>query len=452
MKTTMPAFKPEYLGFAAVVATLPIYEPALHSFRTIAPDTFSTRVLPYSAAALIGALLGALVYIVMGKHAVAPKPFVRRAPMIACALVGAAGLCLLAGPGLPPALAVATGLAGGLGSVLVLAAWGTLLSASNRQTVLAHLAGAGILGAFLMNTVGTLPYPLACALFGAFQLVAIAIPCLCRTPEEPCATAHATSPASPPIGTFVGIALFGLVFLLLGDHKVPYFYLSSLIGSIVAGAAVVPLVLPRLRPPSQKLLMGAILPLAGFGALAVAIAAPHSTAARAALVTFYSFAILVLLASLVAHAQSERNQRPAAQTFLEATAVFAGASLGGLILRASVPSDVCDLAFTVLTLVYLAGMAVYPTIGERQTSDTPHVTLAPEAITAVGVHYRLTDRETEILRLLAEGASSSAIASTLAISDSTARGHAHKIYQKLGVSTKEELLEFLASTQTDPRP
>lgn len=448
MKTSTLAFKPEYLGFAAVIATLPIYEPALHSFHTIAPNTFSAQVLPYSASALAGALLGALACLVISPRTAAHHT-PRRIVMIACALIGAAGLCLLAGPGLPPVFAAIAGLAGGLGSALVLAAWGALLSASNRQTVLAHLAGAGILGAFLMNTVGTLPYPLACALFGAFQLVAVAIPCFCRTPAEPDSTA---SPASSPAGAYIGIALFGLVFLLLGNHTVPYFYLSSLIGSIVAGVAAVPFVLPRTRQPSQELLMGAVLPLAGFLALAVAIAAPHSTAARAALVTFYSFAALVLLASLVGHAQTNRGQHSPSQTFLVATVVFAGASLGGLILRANLPSELCGLAFAVLTLAYLAGMAVYPTISRWRSSTTPAIALSPETITAVGAHYRLTDREIEILRLLANGASSSAIASTLAISDSTARGHAHKIYQKLGVSTKEELLEFLACAQTDPNP
>ena len=59
----------------------------------------------------------------------------------------------------------------------------------------------------------------------------------------------------------------------------------------------------------------------------------------------------------------------------------------------------------------------------------------------------LDEREAEILRLVAGGATSGEIAEALVISNSTARGHAHKIYQKLGVSTREELLEFLADAE-----
>jgi HD-GYP domain-containing protein (c-di-GMP phosphodiesterase class II) len=49
---------------------------------------------------------------------------------------------------------------------------------------------------------------------------------------------------------------------------------------------------------------------------------------------------------------------------------------------------------------------------------------------------KLTDREVEVLRLIARGASTHAIAQTLVISDKTADHHIQHIYNKIGVSTR----------------
>ena len=54
--------------------------------------------------------------------------------------------------------------------------------------------------------------------------------------------------------------------------------------------------------------------------------------------------------------------------------------------------------------------------------------------------YRLTRREKEILRLLAEGMTAGAIAETLVVSTSTAKSHMRNIYAKLDVHTQSELV------------
>ena len=53
--------------------------------------------------------------------------------------------------------------------------------------------------------------------------------------------------------------------------------------------------------------------------------------------------------------------------------------------------------------------------------------------------YSLTDRETEILHLIAEGRNNVQIAQDLFISDGTARAHLHHIYRKLDVHSRKEL-------------
>lgn len=60
---------------------------------------------------------------------------------------------------------------------------------------------------------------------------------------------------------------------------------------------------------------------------------------------------------------------------------------------------------------------------------------------ALARKHGLTGRETEILELLVRGHSKTRIAETFLISENTVRGHAKHIYAKLGVHSKQELLD-----------
>jgi DNA-binding NarL/FixJ family response regulator len=53
---------------------------------------------------------------------------------------------------------------------------------------------------------------------------------------------------------------------------------------------------------------------------------------------------------------------------------------------------------------------------------------------------QLTQRETEVLKLLARGFSVSAIARSIFVSDSTAKTHISKIYEKLGASNRADAI------------
>jgi NarL family two-component system response regulator LiaR len=60
------------------------------------------------------------------------------------------------------------------------------------------------------------------------------------------------------------------------------------------------------------------------------------------------------------------------------------------------------------------------------------------------VDYGLTDRELEVLVLLAEGMTNQQTALKLSISQSTLKYHMNNIYQKLGVQTRSEALVLAA--------
>lgn len=61
----------------------------------------------------------------------------------------------------------------------------------------------------------------------------------------------------------------------------------------------------------------------------------------------------------------------------------------------------------------------------------------------LGAEGGLTVREVEVLQMLVKGRSKSYIAETLFISENTVRSHSKHIYQKLGVHSKQEVLDLL---------
>ena len=61
----------------------------------------------------------------------------------------------------------------------------------------------------------------------------------------------------------------------------------------------------------------------------------------------------------------------------------------------------------------------------------------------LGAECGLTVREVEVLQMLVKGRSKSYIAETLFISENTVRSHSKHIYQKLGVHSKQEVLDLL---------
>ena len=57
--------------------------------------------------------------------------------------------------------------------------------------------------------------------------------------------------------------------------------------------------------------------------------------------------------------------------------------------------------------------------------------------------YQLSDREQEVLELVAQGLSSKEIADRLNISVRTVETHKNNIFRKLGINTTAELMELL---------
>ena len=73
-----------------------------------------------------------------------------------------------------------------------------------------------------------------------------------------------------------------------------------------------------------------------------------------------------------------------------------------------------------------------------------------KAILAIEQEFGLTERESHILRYLANERNPTYIANALSISPSTAKAHKYSIFKKLGVHTSEELRAMLEHHEAHP--
>ena len=92
-------------------------------------------------------------------------------------------------------------------------------------------------------------------------------------------------------------------------------------------------------------------------------------------------------------------------------------------------------------MAYLAFNVVV--LAVNQVSDaTGSSAPVQEAISArMGERYGLTPREREVLSCLLEGRSYEGVGRTLFISSSTVKTHVKHIYEKVGVKSRDELID-----------
>lgn len=88
---------------------------------------------------------------------------------------------------------------------------------------------------------------------------------------------------------------------------------------------------------------------------------------------------------------------------------------------------------------------------QNQDSSSSLLSDSEQAITIIAQKFRLTQREEEVLELLAQGMKASSIAEDLFISTSTAKSHIRNIYAKLGIHTQSELLLMVHQKESDNR-
>ena len=94
---------------------------------------------------------------------------------------------------------------------------------------------------------------------------------------------------------------------------------------------------------------------------------------------------------------------------------------------------------TAIRTVYAGDVFLHPSIASAVAKDYAHL-VQQESKTEP--YERLTDRETDILRLLAEGYSSRQIANQLFLAMKTVLNHRRNIMEKLGIENPVQLIKY----------
>lgn len=119
---------------------------------------------------------------------------------------------------------------------------------------------------------------------------------------------------------------------------------------------------------------------------------------------------------------------------------FAYASLG----KSRACQNVCCTALVVVTLVSLSSIGA-PSKGR---ASKLHGLRSSALYREIAREFKLSDRELQIMALLAEGYSRTYIRDSLGVSEGTIKAHASHIYQKIGIHRKDDLLDLVESRRS----
>ncbi|WP_242343181.1 response regulator [Anaeromyxobacter terrae] len=110
------------------------------------------------------------------------------------------------------------------------------------------------------------------------------------------------------------------------------------------------------------------------------------------------------------------------------------AGVAGYVLKKSAGSELANA----IRAVNRGGLVLDPEVARTAMQDAGQATTGA----AVDPYEALTDREKQVLKLVAEGRSNKEVADVLGISVKTAMSHREHVMEKLGVHNRTELVRF----------
>ena len=137
-----------------------------------------------------------------------------------------------------------------------------------------------------------------------------------------------------------------------------------------------------------------------------------------------------------------------------ALVLAAGGTVMGLAVQTWWHGDTAGFSLTVVVCIYVLAMALMlqargrgSRADEQAGSTTDDTRSLEDMLNAqaanVAATFQLTPREQQILALVLRGADGPAMADQLGLSENTVRSHRKRLYAKLGVHSKRELLELV---------
>lgn len=375
------------------------------------------------------------------------------------ALAAIAGAALLLVPERGASVAVAVlrvvsgallGLGGGLLTMVWSERFGRLDAPARSRVSFLVVLAACLLAAFAQS-IGI--HWLLLAVVAVFSAVSSALFMVSASRGE--APAKTSSPVTHLQGAFVRIiasyGLFGLVFALMitqfliarHGHALSWTWLLSLSGVVIS--LVVEVVAKALLKQGFSWLL-----LLRFAAIPILVAFYPFDAGSEFSLRFAMGASAVALwvyLSLVVGVAAE-----AAGQIRVPFAIVWGVALGALALGAALGSSLAVIASDVvltrgsLARAYKRAVAA---AGGKEAESADGGTPFDERVAAVAEVYALTEREAEVLGILARGHGLGRVQEVLFIAEGTAITHRRHIYQKLDVHSKAELIDLVSGFGDD---
>lgn len=446
------------LAASLVLTAIPF---CLRANNSLIASFESSATTPLFAGALIVGI--ALACAVLFSKALDKSAPTWRAAAFLCVLAGLA--CTVASPELPGLDPVAASVAGallGFGLTVCVFAWCSLIAS--------HTPGSIVLNVSLsLFAVSLISYALALIESAAILCGILALFCIASfaaTAKQPPhgQSNRLTSFPLTPLTTskrivwFGWAGLFGIAFnfFTLGltfwpaaaglasegpSSSKPVAYALVLIAALLA--------VHRARATEEgflDLFYRTALPVAG----AIVLASPFLETAVSidgiplvSSIPYLGIALLNALGIVVVVWIGAFSRSSLATAFAVMAACCAAAMGAGMLVFQALGHQAQVVSLCILAL-FLAVM-VFATIRDgmqRQSQESQSAHEHLESVCAqIAETYALSPRETEILEYLARGRGSKYIADKLCISSETVRTHSKRIYDKMDVHTKEELLD-----------
>ena len=412
--------------------------------------------------------------------------FGERGHMLIAALVVIEAVCMavylvllyLSGTPNNAASSVIAGLVSGLVSGIFLVCWVLVFSSLSTTSV--------ILNASLAYLVAFVSYVTVSHVAG--QIVFIAVVCLVCVAEGLFVSSSLGDVLPPDVDHVIApgesaesglswkpLAKTGCLFVVLGASKSVLNELSlSNMGSLTASFdivlgmlltvvafslfALVALVFPGIQSHAGA---SVLLGLVGFSVVLLSLIGTEDRLVYAVTCSVSHLVLEVLVVALIAWAcrgESAETQPSLARVALLVTCLFVGqeitpalngfaANLGDFLQLTTVAQPM------VLMLLLLVGVVLLSSASPGRTEPVEKVVFAvtedeltARRVEAIVTSYLLTDRERDVLLMLARGRTLPAIGKSLYISENTVKTHVRSIYRKTGVHSREGLLSMIEET------
>lgn len=488
------SFKLETLMLAAFLVTLPVYAPNHLLFET---GVFETAVFmaPFANTLLVASLAAGVAAACVSARPGAATRLLEKGWVFGgavCYLIGYVLFVLAAAlPGFGTAVAgVAAGFLLALGTVELAVAWGAYMAQYNLRQALLWVAVMVGLSSLLEMLLSSVTFAVGLLVFCVLLPLSCFLPCWKARRGELAwrggAAGLAEGRASDAVSAgltmrrglatmaqllampFAGLMVFAF---LMGARKFILFDVMHMevLGCVLGALVVVPLCFVRSTRPLLPVIYRLVLP--AFALVLIFLNSfPGGTVPLwfAAWLTYVFFGMLAILALASLVALAHGGELPCGFVYGVAVAGFAACSILGVAAAATPPFQEQEggpalLVVSTLFFVALIGEALVSlwrasraAVGEEGAAagaaagdgdglpGRPAPRRVPDVAArceALADEASLTPREREILGYLGRGHGIAFIAGTLVISESTVRTHVKAIYRKIGVSSREELLE-----------